>query len=139
MQLVLSLFPGIDLLGRAFKESGFCVVQGGDPIYGGDVREEHYPPGKFAGVIGGPPCQSFSQLRYIVQHNGYEPSFGNLIPDYERVVSEVPVVEGYGVHTFLLKVRSLNMPRWAAVRADTRIAMPLPSWSLANRNSLAAR
>lgn len=87
-QLVLSLFPGIDLLGLAFKREGFCVVQGGDVIFGGDIREEHYPAGRFDGVIGGPPCQMFSKLAHMVRHNGHEPKFGNLIPEFERVVSE---------------------------------------------------
>lgn len=89
MQLVLSLMPGLDLLGYAFKREGFCVVQGGDVIWGGDVRTEHYPPGKFDGVISGPPCQMFSRLAHMVRHNGYEPKFGNLIPEFERVVIEV--------------------------------------------------
>lgn len=37
-QLVLSLFPGIDLLGRGFEAEGFYVVRGPDLIYGGDIR-----------------------------------------------------------------------------------------------------
>lgn len=39
--LVLSLFPGADLLGRAFEEVGFCVVRGPDKLWGGDVRAFH--------------------------------------------------------------------------------------------------
>lgn len=62
-QLTLSLFPGIDLLGRAFEAEGFCVVRGPDLLWAGDVRRFHVPPGKFEGVIGGPPCQDFSSLR----------------------------------------------------------------------------
>lgn len=58
--LVLSLFPGIGLLDRAFEEAGFTVVRGPDKIWGGDVRNFHVPAGVFAGVIGGPPCQVFS-------------------------------------------------------------------------------
>ena len=61
--LVLSLFPGIDLLGKGFELAGFCVVRGPDLIYGGDIRSFNPPPGKFAGVIGGPPCQDFSKKR----------------------------------------------------------------------------
>lgn len=61
--LILSIFPGIDLLGRAFEESGFCVVRGPDLLFGGDVRAFHPPPGVFWGVVGGPPCQDFSGLR----------------------------------------------------------------------------
>ena len=64
-QLVLSTFPGIDLLGHAFKLEGFCVVQGGDVIFGGDIRDEHYPAGKFNGVIGGPPCKWWSSAANI--------------------------------------------------------------------------
>lgn len=118
--LVLSLFPGIGLLDRAFEEEGFCVVRGPDVLWGGDVRSFHPPASRFDGVIGGPPCQSFSRLAFLVRHNGYEPRFGNLIPEFERCVREaaptwflmeevpdapVPDVEGYGVHSFLLNNR----------------------------------
>lgn len=88
MQLVLSLFPGIGLLDMAFELEGFCVVRGPDVLWGGDIRRFHPPAGKFDGVIGGPPCQAFSRLAHMVRHNGYEPKFGNLIPEFERVVSE---------------------------------------------------
>jgi DNA (cytosine-5)-methyltransferase 1 len=122
--LVLSLFPGVDLLGRAFREEGFYVVQGGDVIFGGDIREEHYPPNKFDLVIGGPPCQAFSRLAHMVRHNGFEPKFGNLIPDFERVVFEtqpthgflmenvpdapIPSVDGYETWSALLDNRQLG-------------------------------
>src|SRR6185437_958834 len=43
----------------------------------------HALAGKFDGVIGGPPCQSFSQA--VI---GHEPSHGNLIPEFERIVRE---------------------------------------------------
>jgi DNA (cytosine-5)-methyltransferase 1 len=61
--LILSLFPGIDLLGRGFEAEGFCVVRGPDLIFGGDIRSFTPPPGRFDGVIGGSPCQDFSSLR----------------------------------------------------------------------------
>ena len=61
--LVLSLFPGVDLLGRAFEAEGFCLVRGPDPLWGGDVRRFHPPPGVFYGVIAGSPCQDFSAAR----------------------------------------------------------------------------
>jgi DNA (cytosine-5)-methyltransferase 1 len=120
MQLVLSIMPGIDLLGLAFKKEGFCVVQGGDVIFGGDVRDEHYPAGRFDGVISGPPCQAFSRLAHMVRQNGYEPKFGNLIPEFERVVAEaqptwfimenvpdapLPSVPGYATWSTLLNNR----------------------------------
>lgn len=63
--LVLSLFPGIGLLDRAFEEVGFCVVRGPDLLWGGDIRQFHPPAGVFWGVIGGPPCQEFSGLRRL--------------------------------------------------------------------------
>ncbi|NTU84006.1 MAG: hypothetical protein HGA45_32320 [Chloroflexales bacterium] len=61
--LVLSLFPGIDLLGRAFEAEGYCVVRGPDPLFGGDIREFTPVPDRFDGIIGGSPCQDFSRLR----------------------------------------------------------------------------
>lgn len=64
MKPILSLFPGIDLLGRGFEQAGFCVVRGPDILYGGDIRHFHPPPGVFEGIIGGPPCQDFSRARW---------------------------------------------------------------------------
>lgn len=86
--LVLSLFPGIGLLDRAFEEEGFCVVRGPDLLWGGDIKRFHPTPGRFEGIIGGPPCQAFSRLVHMVRQNGYEPKFGNLIPEFERVAFE---------------------------------------------------
>ena len=84
MTLVLSLFPGIGLLDRAFEEEGFCVVRGPDLLWGGDIRSFQPPGGVFDGVIGGPPCQLFSQMRHIQPLASMK--HGNLIPEYERVV-----------------------------------------------------
>ena len=61
--MVLSLFPGIDLFGRGFEAEGFRVVRGPDPIFGGDIEYFHPPAERFDGIIGGPPCQDFSQAR----------------------------------------------------------------------------
>jgi len=72
----------------AFEQEGFTVVRGPDVLWGGDVRRFHPPAGVFDGVIGGPPCQAFSRLSIMVRHNGYEPRFGNLIPEFERCVAE---------------------------------------------------
>ncbi len=85
--LVLSLFPGIGLLDMAFEEEGFCVVRGPDLLWGGDIKRFHPPAGVFGGVIGGPPCQAFSRLRHLVEHNGYAVA-ENLIPEFERCVTE---------------------------------------------------
>lgn len=92
-RLVLSLFPGIGLLDRAFELEGWLIVRGPDVLWGGDIRgwsprAAGVEPGTFAGVIGGPPCQSFSSLANLVLARGYEPRFGNLIPEFERVVME---------------------------------------------------
>jgi DNA (cytosine-5)-methyltransferase 1 len=87
MSLVLSLFPGIGLLDMAFEEEGFCVVRGPDVLWGGDIRRFHPPRGKFDGVIGGPPCQMFSRLHFLVKANGRETA-PDLIPEFERVVLE---------------------------------------------------
>lgn len=87
-ELVLSLFPGIGLLDRAFEEEGYCVVRGPDLLWGGDVRRFHPPAGRFQGIIGGPPCPDFSPLRYLIAAHGYKSKHGNLIPEFERVVAE---------------------------------------------------
>jgi len=87
-QLVLSLFPGIGLLDMAFESEGFCVVRGPDLLWGGDIRRFHPPAGRFDGVIGGPPCQAFSSLAKLIRAQGRQPRWGNLIPEFERVVRE---------------------------------------------------
>lgn len=118
-QLVLSLFPGADLLGMAFEAEGFCVVQGPDVIFGRTVKGWHAPAGRFDGVIGGPPCKRFSQCNQAARL-GLQPLAENLIPEFERVVSEaqptwfvmenviqapLPVVPGYAVHDVVLNNR----------------------------------
>jgi len=79
--LVLSIFPGIDLLGRAFEEEGFCVVRGPDVLWGGDIRGFHPPAGVFTGVIGGPPCKGDS----LLAHLNLGPDIG-LFAEFERIV-----------------------------------------------------
>jgi DNA (cytosine-5)-methyltransferase 1 len=117
--LIIEIFPGISLLGRAFEEEWpeACIARGPDLLWGGDIRRFHPPAGKFDGVIGGPPCKAFSGLANLVRARGYEPRHGNLIPEYERVVSEAkpawfvmenvpaapePSVAGYGICHFRL-------------------------------------
>jgi DNA (cytosine-5)-methyltransferase 1 len=117
--VVLSLFPGIGILDKAFEEEGFCVVRGPDLLWGGDIKRFHAPAGRFDGVIGGSPCQAFSRLIHIIRHNGYKEG-ENLIPEFERVCLEaqpawfvmenvqgapLPVVAGYQVDPALLDNR----------------------------------
>jgi DNA (cytosine-5)-methyltransferase 1 len=81
---ILSLFPGIDLLGRAFEMEGFCVVRGPDLIWGQSIEGWHVPAGVFPGVIGGSPCQDFSAARRA-------PPSGEgmaMLSEFARVVTE---------------------------------------------------
>lgn len=81
---MLSLFPGIGLLDRAFEEQGFVVVRGPDRLWGGDVRRFHPPRGVFAGIIGGPPCQRFSTAAALAPASLHE----DLIPEFLRCIEE---------------------------------------------------
>jgi len=83
--LIISIFPGIDILGRAFEDEGYCVVRGPDLLWGGDIHKFHPPPGVFEGVIGGPPCTGESNWANTNSKNkGY-----TLWPEAIRVIDEV--------------------------------------------------
>lgn len=82
--MILSIFPGVDLLGRAFEEKGFSVVRGPDLIYGGDIRSFRVDPDLFEGVIGGPPCPDFSLLKREAP-SGYGLE---MIEEFKRVVDQ---------------------------------------------------
>lgn len=89
MMLVLSLFPGIGMLDAAFEAEGFCVVRGPDLVWGGDVRRFHPPASVFDGVIGGPPCQSFSPIGNVNRARyGADSVMPDMTPDFRRVVLE---------------------------------------------------
>lgn len=120
---VLSLFPGAGLLDMAFEKSGYIVVRGPDPIWGGDIKGFVAPRGVFDGIIGGPPCQPFSQLVHMIRANGYEPKHENLIPEFERVVYDaapdwfvmeevrgapLPIIFGYQVHSQVVNARHVG-------------------------------
>lgn len=101
--LVLELFPGAGLYGKAFENLGACVVRGPDILWGGDVRHFKGMKGRFDGVIGGPPCQ-FASRAAISGSRAL-----NLIPEFIRIVEEC-------------------RPKWA-VMENVREAAPFaPSW-----------
>lgn len=81
--LALSLYPGLDLLGRQFEAEGWCVVRGPDLIWGGDSRRFHPPAGCWDGVFGGPPCQVHSKASVLSGTTAED-----LIPDFVRIVQE---------------------------------------------------
>lgn len=116
MQLVLSIFPGIGLLDRAFEEEGFCVVRGPDVLWGGDIRKFNPPAGKFDGIIGGPPCKWWSSSANIAKARGQKVQ-PDMIPEFIRCVTEaqpawfvmenvprapVPAVDGFHVKPWLI-------------------------------------
>jgi DNA (cytosine-5)-methyltransferase 1 len=97
------------------------VVRGPDPVWGGMVQGFRPPPGRFDGVIGGPPCQVHSELRFLNLRAGS--GVGDLVPEFCRVVAESrpawwvmenvptatrPVVAGYDVERIL--VQALDVP-----------------------------
>jgi DNA (cytosine-5)-methyltransferase 1 len=108
-QVVLSLFPGVDLFGRGFEAEGFCVVRGPDLIYGSDIRGFSAPAGRFDGVIGGPPCVGYSALRRVPD-DGYSDA---MVLEFLRVVREarpawfvmenVPRVPSVGVDGYVVQ------------------------------------
>ena len=137
--LVLSLFPGIGLLDLAFEMEfpEACIVRGPDLIFNSlsDIRRFHPPPGKFDGVIGGPPCQAFSVMQRAIPQRPAE----NLIPEFERCVDEarpawfvmenvtgapLPAIEGY--RTLCVPCHRRETAALAARRAAARRATVQP-------------
>jgi DNA (cytosine-5)-methyltransferase 1 len=118
--LLLSLFPGIDLLGLGFELEGFCVVRGPDKLWGGDIRSFHPPPGRFNGIIGGSPCQDFSlKRRTPPTGEGVEMmrQFGRVVLESRAawfLLENVPaapdlLVEGYTIQRFDLNARECGL------------------------------
>lgn len=105
---VLSVYPGLDLLGRAFERCGYVIFRGPDLLWGGDSRDFHALPGIFEGVIGGPPCQWNSQLAKLGNVQAED-----LTDDFLRIVQEA-------------------QPRWAImenVRGLLKAGIMPPEWS----------
>jgi DNA (cytosine-5)-methyltransferase 1 len=84
--LLLSLFPGIDLFGKAFEQQGACVVQAQDKILGGDIKHFHPPKGRFNGAFGGSPCQDYSRLNRNPSNYSDE-----MLEEFKRVIIESDV------------------------------------------------
>ena len=111
-QLILSVFPGADLFGMGFEAEGFCVVQARDAILGGDVRNFHPPAGKFAGVIGGPPCPDFSRAR-----RGPPTGYGvEMIQEFLRVCQEA--APAWFLMENVAGVPSITLPGYRVQRLD---------------------
>ena len=113
--LILSIFPGINLLGRGFEAAGFCVVRGPDLLWGGDIRNFHPPIKKFDGVIGGSPCQDFSKARRNIPPTG---EGREMLSQFVRIVKEtqpewfllenVPTVPNIEVNDYTIQRLDLN-------------------------------
>lgn len=91
--LILSLFPGIDLLGMGFEQAGYCVLRGPDPLFAGDIRNFHMPANVVEGIIGGSPCQGFSGLNRKRNGNAEqrakaEAHSREMLAEFQRVVAE---------------------------------------------------
>lgn len=113
--LVLSLFPGIGLLDRAFEAEGFCVVRGPDLLWGGDIHAFHPPAGRFDGVIGGPPCQTHSSMGRAAKAAGQNVA-PCLIGEFERCVTEAAPA-----WWLMENVKGAPVPQVAGYVSDPRI------------------
>lgn len=118
--LVLSLFPGIDLLGRGFELEGFCIVRGPDLIWGQAIESFHAPRNCFEGIIAGSPCQGFSKANRTPDREKSEAA----LDQFKRIVTEaqpewwllenVPTVpdvrvDNYKVQRFDLSARECGL------------------------------
>lgn len=160
--LVLSLFPGIDLLGRGFEDEGYFVVRGPDLIWGQRIETFHSPARVFDGVIAGSPCQNFS----VANPRRNKADGEAMLEEFRRLVTEaqpkwwllenVPTVpdvsiEGYQVQRFDLKASEVGL-RQSRLRhfqfgsvdgsvivpeRDLAIAKNRSSVTLASRNGVA--
>lgn len=83
-ELVLSLFPGIDLLGRGFEAEGFAVLRGPDLLWDQKIESFRMPPDRVTGIIGGPPCQNYSDANRA--RNTAEGD--RLVREFLRIVTE---------------------------------------------------
>jgi DNA (cytosine-5)-methyltransferase 1 len=99
-------------MGRGFEKAGFIVVRGPDPIYGGDIREFRGLPGRFDGVIGGPPCQDYSKARRSAPSGiGYA-----MLQEFVRVVLECRPT--WWVMENVPQVPTVRIPGYSHLRLD---------------------
>lgn len=126
-QLVLSLFHGIDIFGRAFDAEGFCVVRAAEIALGFDVRDFHPVKHRFDGIIAGSPCQSFSVANRTRPHKAKEKcdcpgcemleNFARCITEAEPkwfVLENVPqvpdvIIHGYNIQRFDLQANECGL------------------------------
>jgi DNA (cytosine-5)-methyltransferase 1 len=124
-EVVLSIFPGADLLGRGFELAGYCVVRGPDIAWGQDIRDFLPARHVFKGVIGGSPCQGFSSYRHCFPSESSRRHSLEMLAEYVRVVQlaapdwwllenvpEVPDVtelDGYTVQRFNLAAKDFGL------------------------------
>jgi len=111
-ELIVSLFPGIGMLDRAFEDAGYVTVRGPDILWGGDIRTFHLPPDVFWGVIGGPPCQDFSGLRRC-DPTGYGEEMLN---EFTRCVTEAS--PEWWLMENVARVPNVTIPGYVTQRLD---------------------
>jgi DNA (cytosine-5)-methyltransferase 1 len=117
-ELVLSLFPGVGLLDLAFSSAGFCVVQAQDKITGGDVREFAGVPGRFDGIVAGPPCQGFSAANSYRKEDGHH----SVQNSREMLQHTCRIIVECRPEWFLIE----NVPRVPDVRIDGYTVQRIP-------------
>lgn len=121
-ELVLSLFPGVGLLDRAFQGEGFCVVKGPDKIWDDDICDFAGIPGRFDGIIAGPPCQGFS----VANPFRNDPSHDSVVNSVNCLAETCRVIQECAPAWLLIE----NVPGVPDVRIDgyTIQRIPISDW-----------